>query len=185
MSGSLPEGREPRERKSIGALGYPGALRQFRPEARLHRVAQSAFHFGDFGFVFGAEIHFHRGAGGNGIDRGAAFDDAEIERAARISGNGERGEFDDAARQSCDRIGRAEIGPAVAAGAADSNFEAVRRDALGGDVLGGSAVNCNHGRELRAVAFDQRANSAKISFAFFADVSGKDDCFLRANARFG
>ena len=73
----------------------------------------------------------------------------------------------------------------MSAGAGDGDLEAMRGDALGGDVLDGCAVHRDYSGQMRAVAFHQRANSAEIAFAFFADVSREDDCFRRANARFG
>ena len=55
----------------------------FLARAGLHGVAQGAFHFIQFGFVFGAQIDFHGGARGNRIHGGAAFDHSEIVGTAR------------------------------------------------------------------------------------------------------
>ena len=73
----------------------------------------------------------------------------------------------------------------MSARAGDGDFEAVRRDALRGDVFGGSAVDGDNGGEARAVTFHQRANAAQVAFAFFADVAREDDRFRRVDARFG
>ena len=97
-----------------------GSQRDFVFHARLHRIAKRAFHSIEFGFVFGAQVYFHRSARGNRIHRCAAFDDAEIVGAARIVGHADRRKLHDAARERGDGIRSAEIGPAVSAGAGDA-----------------------------------------------------------------
>src|SRR4029077_15373825 len=89
-------------------------------QAGLHGIAQRGFHSIQLGILFGAQINFHGGARGNGVDRCAAFDRAEIVRAAGLVWNVDRGEFYNAAREGGDRIRRAKIGPAVPARADDT-----------------------------------------------------------------
>ena len=73
----------------------------------------------------------------------------------------------------------------MTAGPGDCNFHSLRSNALGGDVLNGRAINGNYSRQARTVAFDQGADAAKIAFAFFAHVAGKDDCLGGTNPRLG
>ena len=47
------------------------------------------------------------------------------------------------------------------------------------------AIDRDHGGESRAEFFHQRANAAKISLAFFADVACEHDRLRRSDARFG
>src|ERR1700723_630445 len=153
--------------------------------AGLHRFAQRRLHFGHFGLVLGAQINLDDGARGNRIHGRAAFDDPKIVRAAGIFRNAQGGKFDDAAGKRGDRIRRAEIRPTVAAGAGDRNFKTMRRDTLGGDVLGGGAIHRDDRAQARAIFFDQRANAAQIAFAFFAHVARENDGLIGAHAAFG
>ena len=157
----------------------------FFASAGLHGVAQGALHFIYFSFILGAQVHFHRGTRGDGIHRSAAFDHAEIVGTPGIIGNRKRRKFHNTAGKRGDGIGRAEIGPAVSAGAGNGDFEAVRGDTLRGDVFSRSAVHRDHCCEARAVRFHQGANAAQIAFAFFADIACEDDRFGGLDARFG
>src|ERR1700722_8675532 len=153
--------------------------------AGLHRFAQRRFHFGYFGLVLRAELNLDDGARGDRIHGRAAFDDSKIVRAARIFRNAQGGKFDDAAGKRGDRIRRTEIRPTVTAGAGDRNFKTMRRDTLGGDVLGGGAIHRDDRAQARAVCFDQRANAAQIAFAFFAHVARENDGLIGAHTAFG
>ena len=73
----------------------------------------------------------------------------------------------------------------MAAGASDCDLETTRSNSLRGDVLGGRSIDGDDGGEARTVSFDERADTAEIAFALFADVTGEDDGFVGADAAFG
>ncbi len=77
--------------------------------------------------------------------------------------------------QRVDGIGHAEVGPTVAAGAGDENFEAAGSEGFGGYVVGAGAVEDYCCFQARAVGFDQGAQPRKVAFAFFADVGDEED----------
>ena len=56
--------------------------------------------------------------------------------------------------------------------------------AIGGDVIGSSAIENDHGFEPAVVGIDEGAHAAEIAFAFFANVSHKENRALRFDLRF-
>ena len=101
-----------------------------------------------------------------------------------VAGNARVDEAHGAANQRVDRIGHAEIGPAVAAGTGDDDFEAARSQRFGGDVVDAGAVENDDGFQAVTIGIDERAHAAEIAFAFFADVGDKQNGALRLDARF-
>ncbi len=83
-------------------------------------------------------------------------------------------------------LGAAKIGPTVAAGAGGGDFKTVRGDSLGSDVVGGGAVDGDHGGEARTIRrcrIRQRM-PRRLPSAFLADVAGESDGFVGAHAAF-
>ena len=179
--GALAEGVEAHEERVVR-----GACRgNFVAHAFLHGCAQGGFEAREFVRVFRAQVHLHGDARGNRIDRRATSDGAEIEGAARGLRMANRGEAYDAARNGGDGIGRAEVGPTVAAGTRDGDFQAARGDSLRGDVVGGGTVHGDDSGEAWAVAFDKRANAAQIAFTLLAHVAGEKNRLRGADGGFG
>ncbi len=156
----------------------------FVADAGGDRFAERGFEFDEFVFAFGANVDFEFRFVGDGVDGGAAFDLAEIEGGARVRGNFCVDEADRAADERVDGIGHAEVGPTVAAGAGDEDFEAAGGEGFGGDVIGAGAVEDDGGFQVRAIGFDEGAHAAEIAFAFFADVSDEEDRATRLDPGF-
>jgi hypothetical protein len=77
----------------------------------------------------------------------------------------------------------------VATGTVDYNLEAARGERYGGDVIGSSAIENDHGFEPAMVCIHEGTHAAQISFAFFANVSHKqnralwfDLCFVKGSS---
>src|SRR5208283_32611 len=118
-----------------------------------------------------------------GVDGSAAFNLAEIEGSARRGRNFRIDEPYRTANQRVDRIGHAEIGPAVAAGTGDDHFHTARGQGSGGHVVDAGTVQYNDGANLRAIRVNEGPHATEIAFTFLADVCGKQDSALRLDFR--
>src|ERR1700730_18993481 len=90
----------------------------FRVNRLLERKTHSARQAVNFRRRRGAQIDAHRGRFWNRIHRCAAPDDTYVERGLRRHWNRSLTEYLNGARESNDRIGRSEVAPGMAAGAA-------------------------------------------------------------------
>ncbi len=90
----------------------------------------------------------------------------------------------DPTHERVDGIGHAEVGPAVATGAGDENFETSRGERFRGDVIGAGAVENDCGFEFGAVGVDESAHAAEVAFAFFADIGDEENCAARFDSGF-
>src|ERR1700682_2990560 len=104
----------------------------------------------------------------NRIYGSAALDLAEVERGAWSRGNFRVNEAHRAAHQRVNRIGNAEIRPAMAARAGNDNFHAARSQRFGGNVISTRTIEDNHGFESGAVCIYECAHATQVAFAFFA-----------------
>jgi len=83
----------------------------------------------------GAEVEVGGDEGGNGVDRGAAVDDADVEGGAGVAGEGQAGDCDQGGAKGEDGIGEAGVGPGVTAGAGDGDAEAAAAEGAVDDGL--------------------------------------------------
>ena len=118
------------------------------------------------------------------IDRRAAFDLANVIGSAGIRRHPRVDEANRATNERVNRIGDAEIGPAVSARSSNHHFYATGGQSFGRNVVDARSVEHNHSLQSVAVRVNKCAHAAQVSFAFFTNVGNKQNRSLRPDARF-
>ena len=142
----------------------------------LHGAMQRDFKAQQLVGIGGSEIDGGLSAFRNRVHADAAANGAEIERGARLFGQGSFGQRGQSHGQRGDGVRRARIGKAMPAGSGDGNLVAAAAQSLGDGCIGAGAIQHN----VRGDAAGERAvlvkmaHAAQVAFAFFAHIAQHD-----------
>src|SRR5262245_21042992 len=112
---------------------------------------------------------------GNGIDRCAALDSANVKSGFRLFGNFEARDLFDRTSQSVNRTGQSESAVTVSTGAAISHAIARHPDCAVCDVEACAVYGNEMGCPSFHFAIEKMAHAAKIAQPLFADIGDEDD----------
>src|ERR1700676_5015727 len=109
-----------------------------RFERPLHGIGQERRDFVDLGPALRTNVDLGARLTGNGVDTGAALDDAEVIRRSGVAAAWKSmlGKISDRPRQSMHGVGNPIVAPTVSAGAADGDIETAAGERLRSDVVG-------------------------------------------------
>src|ERR1700679_2365951 len=131
----------------------------------------------ELGGVGGADVEERGGGLGDGVDRGAAGDVADVDGGERVSGEFEGGDLGEGVAEEKDWVGGAGVCPGVAAGAGDGDAEAQAAEGSGDDGGAAAAFERDGGGDAGAGggALEEMTHAAEVAFAFFAHICREED----------